>query len=70
MNRPDPMIPGKPGVEDALVLRNRQAWVEALYMYEGRDDKNHPMHGLCAGLLDKHYNTMSVNDETQWFFRD
>jgi len=64
MQKPDPMIPGKPGAEDV----NRQAWIEALYRYEGRDDKDHPMHGLYTGLMNKHYNTMSVNDETQRFF--
>ena len=46
MRKPDPMIPGKPGAEDVPAMRNRQAWVEALYKYEGRDDKDHPMHGL------------------------
>ena len=61
MKRPDPMIPGKPGAEDVPVMRNRSAWIEALYKYEGRDDKNHPMHGLYTGLAKKHSQTMSTD---------
>jgi hypothetical protein len=61
MKRPDPMIPGKPGAEDVPVMRNRSAWIEALYKYEGRDDKNHPMHGLYTGLAKKHSHTMSTD---------
>nr|BAR24449.1 hypothetical protein [uncultured Mediterranean phage uvMED] len=61
MRRPDPMIPGKPGAQDVPAMRNRQAWIEALYKYEGRDDKNHPMHGLYTGLMNKHFNTMSID---------
>ena len=61
MNRPDPMIPGKPGAEDIEVQVNRNARIEALYKYEGRDDKDHPMHGLYTGLAKKHYNTMSIS---------
>ena len=41
MQRPDPMIPSKPGAEDQEAMRNRSAWIEALYKYEGRDDKDH-----------------------------
>jgi len=61
MKRPDPMIPGKPGAEDVPVMRSRSAWIEALYRYEGRDDKNHPMHGLYTGLAKKHSHTMSTD---------
>jgi len=45
MKRPDPMMPSKPGAEDQEAMRNRSAWIEAPYKYEGRDDKDHPMHG-------------------------
>ena len=55
------MIPGKPGAEDVPVMRNRNAWIEALYKYEGRDDKDHPMHGLYTGLAKKHSQTMSTD---------
>ena len=55
------MIPGKPGAEDVPAMRNRQAWIEALYKYEGRDDVSHPMHGLYTGLMNKHFNTMSID---------
>jgi hypothetical protein len=61
MKRPDPMIPGKPGAEDVPVMRSRSAWIEALYKYEGRDDKDHPMHGLYTGLAKKHSHTMSTD---------
>tara|TARA_R110000772_G_scaffold46080_4_gene105309 strand:- start:1375 stop:1545 length:171 start_codon:yes stop_codon:yes gene_type:complete len=55
------MIPSKPGGEDIEVQANKQAWIEALYQYEGRDDKNHPMHGLYTGLMKKHRHTMSTD---------
>ena len=55
------MIPSKPGAEDVEVQANKQAWIEALYQYEGRDDKNHPMHGLYTGLMKKHRHTMSTD---------
>ena len=56
------MIPGKPGAEDVPAMRNKQAWIEALYKYEGRDDKDHPMHGLYTGLMKKHGQTMSTDN--------
>ena len=61
MKRPDPMIPGKPGAQDQECMQNRTAWIEALYKYEGRDDKDHPMHGLYTGLAKKHSQTMSTD---------
>jgi len=61
MKRPDPMISSLPGAEDTEVQSNKQAWIEALYKYEGRDDKNHPMHGLYTGLMKKHSHTMSTD---------
>ena len=56
------MIPGKPGAEDVPAMRKKQAWIDALYKFEGRDDKSHPMHGLYTGLAKKHSNTMSTDD--------
>ena len=61
MKRPDPMISSKPGAENQEAMRNRSAWIEALYKYEGRDDKDHPMHGLDTGLAKKHSHTMSID---------
>lgn len=61
MKRPDPLIPSKPGAEDQVAMQNRTAWIEALYRYEGRDDKDHPMHGLYTGLAKKHSQTMSTD---------
>ena len=50
MNRPDPMIPCKPGAEDIEAMNNRQAWMDELYAFDRRDDPLHPMHGLYTGL--------------------
>ena len=61
MKRPDPMIPSKPGEDVQEAMQNRTAWIEALYKYEGRDDKDHPMHGLYTGLAKKHCNTRSID---------
>ena len=54
MKRPDPMIPCKPGAEDVEAMNNRQAWMNELYMYDGRDERDHPMHGLFTGLAKKY----------------
>ena len=61
MKRPDPLIPSKPGAEDTIAMINRVVWLDALYFYEGRDDKGHPMHGLYTGLAKKHFNTMTID---------
>tara|TARA_R100000084_G_scaffold32111_2_gene12368 strand:- start:2457 stop:2642 length:186 start_codon:yes stop_codon:yes gene_type:complete len=50
MKRPDPMMPCKPGAEDVVAMRNRALWMNALYLHDGRDKPNHPMHGLYTGL--------------------
>ena len=54
MQRPDPMIASKPGAEDVEAMANRQAWLEELYMYDGRDKRDHEMHGLFTGLAKKY----------------
>ena len=54
MNRPDPMIPCKPGAEDVEAMANRQEWINKLYVYDGRDKRDHPMHGLFTGLAQKY----------------
>lgn len=54
MNRPDPMISCKPGAEDTEAMANRQAWLNELYLYDGRDKRDHPMHGLFTGLAQKY----------------
>ena len=46
MQRPDPMIPSKPGAEDIQAMSNRQAWLVELFFLDGRDRKDHPQHGL------------------------
>ena len=54
MERPDPMIPCKPGAEDIEAMANRQAWLNELYVFDRRDDPDHPMHGLYTGLARKY----------------
>jgi len=54
MERPDPLIPCKPGAEDCEAMANRQAWLNELYLYDGRDKRDHPMHGLFTGLARKY----------------
>ena len=54
MQRPDPMIPCKPGAEDIEAMENRLVWLDMLYKHEKRDDPAHPKHGLYTGLSRKH----------------
>ena len=54
MHRPDPLIPNKPGAEDIEAMNNRQAWITELYHYDGRDDRDHPQHGVYTGLAKKY----------------
>jgi hypothetical protein len=48
------MIASKPGAEDVEAMANRQRWLNELYMYDGRDKRDHPMHGLYTGLAQKY----------------
>tara|TARA_Y100000401_G_scaffold10264_1_gene7004 strand:- start:71 stop:232 length:162 start_codon:yes stop_codon:yes gene_type:complete len=48
------MIASKPGAEDVEAMNNRQAWINKLYAYDGRDKRDHPMHGLFTGLAQKY----------------
>tara|TARA_R100000805_G_C3576587_1_gene81361 strand:+ start:51 stop:248 length:198 start_codon:yes stop_codon:yes gene_type:complete len=64
MQRPDPMIPCKPGAEDIVCMANRQKWIETLYRFDGRHDKAHPQHGHYTGLALKYQQLDSVNGET------
>ena len=61
MQRPDPMIPCKPGAEDIQAMSNRQAWLEELYFMDGRDQLSHPQHGLFTGLAQKYQNLQSTD---------
>jgi len=48
------MIAAKPGAEDLEAMANRQKWLEELYFYDGRDKRDHKMHGLFTGLAQKY----------------
>ena len=63
MQRPDPMIPSKPGAEDLPAMRNRVEWMEMLFMLEGRDKPGHPRRGLFTNLHKKHFSTFPGVDE-------
>lgn len=54
MQRPDPMIPCKPGAEDIEAMTHIQSWIDALYAHDGRNSKDHPEHGLYTGLAAKY----------------
>jgi len=56
MDRPDPMIPAKPGAQDVEAMTNRVIWLEALYLRDNRDDPGHEFHGLYTGLAIKYQN--------------
>jgi len=61
MQRPDPMISGKPGAEDVVAERNKTVWLEELYLLDGRDQTDHPQHGLFTGLAIKYQNLSSTD---------
>ena len=62
MQRPDPMIPCKPGASDVQAMSNRTAWLEELYFLDGRDQISHPQYGLFTGLANKYKNLQSTDD--------
>tara|TARA_Y100000287_G_C14038419_1_gene265116 strand:- start:181 stop:372 length:192 start_codon:yes stop_codon:yes gene_type:complete len=61
MQKPDPMIPCKPGAEDIESMSNRTKWLEELYFLDGRDQIDHPRRGLFTGLS-KQYQNLSSTD--------
>lgn len=62
INRPDPLIPCKPGAEDVEAMQNRVEWLSVLYKHDGRHAKDHPMHGLFTGLFQQ-YGNLSIADD-------
>lgn len=54
MKRPDPMISSQPGACDVEAMSNRVTWLNQLYLYDGRDKREHPQHGLFTGLAQKY----------------
>ena len=61
MERPDPMIAGKPGASDTQAMTARTLWLEELFFLDGRDQISHPMHGLFTGLAEK-YSLLETTD--------
>ena len=57
--RPDPLIPNRPGAQDIEAMRNRIKWLDELYSLDGRQDPDHPQHGLYTGLHKRYINTVS-----------
>ena len=54
MERPDPMISSQFGACDVEAMSNRVKWLNELYIFDRRDDPDHPMHGLFTGLAKKY----------------
>ena len=52
--RPDPMIAASPGAEDVEAMSNRVKWLNMLYLYDGRDKRDHEFHGVYTGLASKY----------------
>ena len=63
MERPDPLIPCKPGAEDISAMQNRVHWLTMLYHLEGRDKPDHPKHGVYTGLHAQHFSAFAGIDE-------
>tara|TARA_Y100000004_G_C8867652_1_gene391848 strand:+ start:53 stop:247 length:195 start_codon:yes stop_codon:yes gene_type:complete len=61
MQRPDPMIPCKPGAEDRKAMMNRVIWMEELFYLDGRDKPDHPMRGLFTNLSQIYKNIDSTD---------
>jgi len=61
MQRPDPMIAGKPGASDTQVMAARTLWLEELFFLDGRDLSSHPQRGLFTGLAIKYSNLQSTD---------
>ena len=61
MQRPDPLIPCKPGAEDVQAMRNRITWINELFLLDGRDQADHPMRALYTGLSETYRNLESTD---------
>ena len=61
MQRPDPMIAGKPGAQDREAMMNRVIWMRELFYLDGRDQADHKMRGLYTGLADTYKNLQSTD---------
>ena len=48
------MIASKPGAEDVQAMNNRVQWLNELYVYDGRDKRDHKFHGVYTGLAGKY----------------
>jgi hypothetical protein len=63
MSNSDSLVTRKFGAEDVEVMQNRVNWLDMLYKLEGRDNKDHKMHGLYTGLHAKHHSTFPGTDD-------
>lgn len=61
MQKPDPMIPCKPGAQDIQAMNNRIKWLEALYVHDDRDNPEHPFRHTYTGLFQQ-YSNVSLSD--------
>ena len=61
MQRPDPLIPAKPGAEDITAMNNRMKWMEELFHLDGRDQVSHPFYGCYTGLAAKYAGLQSTD---------
>jgi hypothetical protein len=48
------------GAEDHVEQMNRVHRLNKLYIEDGREDKNHPMHGLFTGLFQQSKSTKNT----------
>ena len=51
---PPELQASKPGAEDVAAMNARSAYLEKLYVLDGRDWPGHPQHGLYTGLIAKY----------------
>ena len=49
-------MPNLPGAQDVEAMRNRTIWLDQLYVIDGREDPDHPFHGLYTGLHQRYIN--------------
>lgn len=51
---PDALQARSDGATDTQAMDRRNAYLNSLYTLDGRDDRNHPQHGIFTGLFKKY----------------